>query len=56
MTYVYPDPEIATTRRLLTGILDAVALGLDEAGMPLTAEQLAFFAEVGPSLEGRRPR
>jgi hypothetical protein len=44
------DPEVNVTRNLLTGILDSVALGLEEAGMPLTAEQLGFFAKAGESL------
>jgi hypothetical protein len=42
-------PERATTVRLLAGILDAVALGLDEAGMPLTPEQRAFFVDAAES-------
>ena len=49
MTYK-PDPEIATTYRLVSGLLDAVAKGLDEAGMPLTDEQRAFFTDAALSI------
>lgn len=40
------EGERMATARLLAGILDVVALGLEEAGMPLTAEQRAFFTEA----------
>lgn len=37
---------------LVRGILATVALGLDEAGMPLTAEQQAFLNDAAESLGG----
>lgn len=41
--------EVGATIRAVAGILDAVARGLDEAGMPLTPEQVAFLNDAARS-------
>jgi hypothetical protein len=43
-------PGETPTAHMLRGIIAAIATGLDEAGLPLTDEQVAFLANAADSV------